>query len=70
MRAARSRATGVASYGGTQPSRIFDPAVDGMSSVHSTSLTATGMPASELSDTPPARAASTSSAIVSALSET
>src|SRR5690606_17749103 len=42
--AERKRATTVASYGGTQPSRIFEPEVEGMSKVHSTSLIATGTP--------------------------
>src|SRR6185437_11316143 len=40
--ASRSLRTTVASYGGTQPSRIFEPDVDGMSYVHSTSLIAIG----------------------------
>src|SRR5919112_5447457 len=37
--AARSRATTVASYGGIQPSRIFDPQVVGSPCVARTSLT-------------------------------
>src|SRR3954449_4907865 len=40
--AARRRATTVASEGGIHPSRMRDPAVDGMSSVQSTSLIAIG----------------------------
>ena len=44
--AARSRAVTVASYGGRQPSRIFDPQVVGMSIVVKTSLSASGTPAS------------------------
>src|SRR5262249_38054577 len=44
--AARSRSTIVASYGGRQPSRIFDAAVVGTPLVAITSLTATGTPAS------------------------
>ena len=70
MRASRRRATGVASYGETQPSRIFEPAVAGMSVVARTSLTAMGTPASGFSSTPLARAASTSSATVRASLET
>src|SRR5215208_7633869 len=42
--AALSRATTVASYGGTQPSRIRDPQVVGSPSVTRTSLTAIGTP--------------------------
>ena len=41
-----SRATTVASYGGTQPSRILEPQVVGRPSVARTSLTAIGTPAS------------------------
>src|SRR3954463_12428538 len=44
--AALSRATTVASYGGTQPSRIREPQVVGMPWVASTSLTAIGTPSS------------------------
>src|SRR6266540_635834 len=44
--ALRSRAVTVASYGGTQPSRIFEPHVVGTPSVVSTSLSANGTPAS------------------------
>src|SRR5215217_7667400 len=39
-----SRAATVASYGGRQPSRIFDPLVVGTPSVTTTSFSATGMP--------------------------
>ena len=42
----------VASYGGCQPSRIFEPAVVGMSSVVKTSLSASGTPASGPSFSP------------------
>src|SRR6478752_5414207 len=42
--AARTRATTVASYGGTQPSRIREPQVVGSPRVASTSLTAIGTP--------------------------
>src|ERR1700754_3552887 len=44
--ASRSRSTIVASYGGCQPSRIFEPAVVGTPLVAITSFTATGTPAS------------------------
>ena len=44
--ASRIRVTMVASYGGRQPSRIFEPAVVGTPRVAMTSLTATGTPAS------------------------
>src|SRR5580765_401809 len=50
--AARSRATTVASYGGTQPSRIRDPQVVGSPRVASTSLTAMGTPSSVLAGDP------------------
>jgi hypothetical protein len=43
--AALSRAATVASYGGRQPSRIFEPLVVGTPSVTTTSLSATGTPA-------------------------
>src|SRR5919197_1412199 len=43
--ALRSRAVTVASYGGTQPSRIFEPHVVGTPSVVRTSLSAKGTPA-------------------------
>ncbi len=55
--AARSFATGVASYGGTQPSRMRLPAVEGMPIVQSTSLTAIGTPVSS-SASPRARRSS------------
>ena len=64
--AARIRATTVASYGGIQPSRIFDPAVDGMPSVQSTSLIATGTPASGPSLSPAFRCLSIAAAVASA----
>ena len=68
-RAARSRATTVASYGGTQPSRILDPLVDGRPLVTSTSLIAIGTPASALAgDSPAARRRSMSAAASSASS--
>ena len=56
--AARSRATTVASYGGTQPSRIREPHVVGSPSVASTSLTAIGTPSSEEAGRPAARRSS------------
>src|SRR5690349_24869277 len=43
--AARKRCTAVASYGGRQPSRIFDEHVVGIPRVVMLSLTATGTPA-------------------------
>ena len=43
--AALSRAATVASYGGFQPSRIFEPLVVGTPSVTTTSFSATGTPA-------------------------
>src|SRR5215472_796303 len=64
--ASRSRLVTVASYGGRQPSRIFDPQVVGMSFVVSTSLSASGTPASGPSGYPAARLRSTSSAAASA----
>ncbi len=45
--AALSRATAVASYGGTKCSSIREPQVVNSPWVHSTSLSATGSPASE-----------------------
>src|ERR1700689_3221082 len=48
----RSRAVMVASYGGCQPSRIFEPHVVGMSAVVMTSLSASGTPASGPSGSP------------------
>src|SRR5919107_1331346 len=44
--ASRSRVTTVASYGGRQPSRIFDEHVVGTPRVHMLSFNATGTPAS------------------------
>src|SRR6266704_3502317 len=67
--AARSRVTIVASYGGRQPSRIFDPQVVGTPLVVNTSLTATGTPASGPGLSPAARRASTAAAAASAPSE-
>ena len=64
--AARSLVTMVASYGGRQPSRIFDPHVVGMPRVARTSFSASGTPASGPSGIPAARAASTASAAASA----
>src|SRR6478735_6075575 len=64
--AALMRSTRVASYGGTQPSRIFEPAVVGRPCVTTTSLTAIGTPASGCSSSPAARRASTSAAVASA----
>ena len=49
----------VASYGGRQPSRIFDPAVVGRPFVTTTSFIASGTPASGPSSSPAARFAST-----------
>src|SRR5437764_11013790 len=46
MPAARIRSTIVASYGGTQPSRMREPAVVGTPLVTMTSLSASGTPAS------------------------
>src|SRR5215469_12991514 len=57
--APRSRRVTVDSYGGTQPSRIFDPHVVGIPTVVNKSLTATGTPASAPSSSPRARLAST-----------
>ncbi len=65
--AARSRAVTVASYGGRQPSRIFDPQVVGMSIVVKTSLSASGTPASgDAGGVPASSAASTRAADCSA----
>src|SRR5215469_959221 len=64
--ASLSRLVTVASYGGRQPSRIFDPQVVGMSLVVSTSLSASGTPPSGPSGSPAARLRSTSSAAASA----
>src|SRR5829696_600611 len=60
--AALSRAATVASYGGRQPSRIFDPLVVGTPSVTTTFLRATGTPVSRPRSAPVARAPSDSSA--------
>src|SRR5689334_24907915 len=51
---ALSRAATVASYGGRQPSRIFEPLVVGTPSVTTTSFSATGTPASPAPRSPPA----------------
>ena len=50
--ASRSRVTRVASYGGTQPCRIFEPQVVGRPWVAMTSLTAIGTPASAVQRLP------------------
>jgi hypothetical protein len=63
-----SRAAIVASYGGRQPSRIFEPLVVGTPRVTTRSLSATGTPASGPSCWPAARAASISPARRSAAS--
>lgn len=55
MPASRTFVTGVASYGGIQPSRMRDPEVEGMPFVTSTSLIAIGTPASGPSGAPAAR---------------
>ena len=64
--AARTRATTVASYGGTQPSRILDPQVVGSPAVASTSLTAIGTPSSAEAVRPAARRSSDACAAASA----
>ena len=56
--AARTLATTVASYGGTQPSRILEPQVVGSPLVASTSLTAIGTPSSAEAGLPAARRSS------------
>ena len=56
--AARSLRTTVASYGGTQPSRIREPQVVGSPAVASTSLIASGTPASGEAARPAARRSS------------
>src|SRR5918992_3497247 len=67
--AARSRAVTVASYGGGQPPRVFEPAVVGMSIVVKTSLSASGTPASgDAGGLPAARPSSTIDADASAAS--
>src|SRR3954466_12994328 len=63
--AARSRATTVASYGGTQPSRIRDPQVVGSPRVVSTSLTAIGTPSSAEAGPPAPRRSSAARAAAS-----
>ena len=69
MPASRSRVVSVASYGETQPSRIFDPQVVGMSVVVNTSLSASGTPASaDAGAFPAASESSTAWAAVSACS--
>ena len=68
MRAARTLATAVPSYGGIQPSRMREPAVVGMPLVTITSLSAMGTPASGGSSLPAARSASTAAAVASASS--
>ena len=55
-------ATTVESYGGRQPSRIFEPAVVGIPFCAKISFTAIGTPASGESDSPFARLASTAAA--------
>src|SRR3984957_14952394 len=60
--ASRSRRVTVDSYGGYQPSRIFEPQVAGAPTVVNRSLTATGTPASGPSGSPVARLRSTSRA--------
>src|SRR6478735_10444716 len=60
------RRTTVASYGGIQPSRIFEPQVVGRPSVASTSLTATGTPSRRERMSPVARRSSESRAAASA----
>ena len=64
--ASLSLRTTVASYGGTQPSRIFEPHVVGRPSVASTSLTAMGTPSSAEARRPAARRSSDARAAASA----
>ena len=59
MPASLMRRVIVASYGGRQPSRIFEPAVVGSPSVTTTSFIASGTPASGPSSPPAARRSST-----------
>src|SRR3984957_20220752 len=66
--ASRSRPVTVDSYGGYQPSRIFDPQVAGAPMVANRSFTATGTPASAPSRSPAARLRSTARACASASS--
>ena len=61
--AVRRRLTKVASYGGTQPSRILLPQVVGSPRVAMTSLTAIGTPASRCRLSPAMRRWSTSAAV-------
>src|ERR1700722_13211761 len=60
--ASRSRPVTVDSYGGYQPSRIFDPQVAGAPMVVNRSFTATGTPARAPSGSPAARPRSTARA--------
>ncbi len=61
--AARKRVVTVESYGETQPSRIFEPQVVGMSVVVKTSFNASGTPArADAGASPAANPASTASA--------
>src|SRR6056297_3556766 len=60
--ASRSLVTTVASYGGRQPSRIFDEQVVGMPCVHKLSLRAIGTPASGPGSRPTVTASSISAA--------
>src|SRR4051795_5346547 len=64
--AARSRVATVASYGGTQPSRIFEPTVVVRPLVAITSFTAIGTPSSGEATSPAARRASDARAAASA----
>ena len=66
--AARKRVTTVASYGGFQPSRIFDEHVVSMPCVHMLSLIAMGTPASGPTGRPAAISASIASACARAAS--
>src|SRR5450755_2733289 len=66
MPASRSLRTTVASYGGRQPSRIFEPHVVGTPCIASTSFNASGTPASGPRVAPAARRASTAAAAASA----
>ncbi len=60
------RVVRVASYGGIQPSRIFEPQVVGTPLVVKTSFSASGTPASGPSSSPLARFSSTARAALSA----
>ena len=66
MSLAFSLATTVESYGGRQPSKIFEPAVVGIPFCVITSLSASGTPAKGASFSPAARLASTSAACFNA----